>query len=79
MVSTVRRTRSVGRRVPRGPDPVRSARALHPGPGILGLDWLGAQGLVLDFARDQMRLGSIAARTDADVSVPVKATRSGCT
>lgn len=47
-------------------------------PGILGLDWLGAQGLVLDFSRDQMRLGSIAPRTDAStVSVPVRTTRSG--
>jgi len=47
-------------------------------PGILGLDWLGAQGLVLDFSRDEMRLGSIAPRTDDQtVSVPVKATRSG--
>jgi predicted aspartyl protease len=47
-------------------------------PGILGLDWLGAQGLVLDFSRDEMRLGSIAPRTDEQtVSVPIKATRSG--
>jgi len=47
-------------------------------PGILGLDWLGAQGLVLDFSRDEMRLGSIAPRTDElTVSVPIKATRSG--
>ncbi|WP_165188923.1 retroviral-like aspartic protease family protein [Caulobacter soli] len=47
-------------------------------PGILGLDWLGAQGLVLDFSRDEMRLGSIAPRTDeSTVSVPVRATRSG--
>ena len=47
-------------------------------PGILGLDWLGAQGLVLDFYRDEMRLGSVAPRTDEQtVSVPIKATRSG--
>ncbi len=47
-------------------------------PGILGLDWLGAQGLVLDFSRDEMRLGSIAPRTDElTVSVPVKARRNG--
>jgi hypothetical protein len=36
------------------------------GPGVLGLDWLGTQGLVLDFARRQMRLGSIVNRTDAE-------------
>jgi predicted aspartyl protease len=47
-------------------------------PGILGLDWLGAQGLVLDFSREEMRLGSIAPHTDeSTVSVPIKATRSG--
>lgn len=47
-------------------------------PGILGLDWLGSQGLVLDFSRDEMRLGSIAPRTDEQtVSVPIKARRSG--
>ena len=47
-------------------------------PGILGLDWLGSQGLVLDFARDQMRLGSIAPMTDEmTVSVPIKARRNG--
>lgn len=69
---------AVGRRVRKG-----LTLSVLPGryiqaPGILGLDWLGAQGLVLDFARDEMRLGSIAPRTDDQtVSVPVKATRSG--
>lgn len=47
-------------------------------PGVLGLDWLGEQGLVLDFARNQMRVGSIAPTTDEfSVSVPVKARPSG--
>jgi hypothetical protein len=47
-------------------------------PGVLGLDWLGGQGLILDFARDQMRVGSVPPTTDEyTVSVPVKARRSG--
>ncbi|EJL37713.1 putative aspartyl protease [Caulobacter sp. AP07] len=47
-------------------------------PGILGLDWLGSQGLILDFARNQMRLGSISPMTDEmTVSVPIKARRNG--
>lgn len=45
---------------------------------MLGLDWLGTQGLILDFAREQMRLGSIVPRTDEmTVSVPIKASHSG--
>lgn len=48
------------------------------GAGVLGLDWLGGQGLVLDFARDQMRVGSISPPIDDyTVSVPVKARPSG--
>lgn len=47
-------------------------------PGVLGLDWLGGQGLILDFARNQMRVGSVAPTTDEyTVSVPVRARRSG--
>ena len=46
--------------------------------GILGLDWLGSQGLILDFARNQMRLGSISPASNAlSVTVPVKTKRSG--
>ena len=69
---------AVGRRVRKG-----LTLSVLPGrfiqaPGILGLDWLGAQGLVLDFAREEMRLGPVAPRTDeSTVSVPVRATRNG--
>jgi predicted aspartyl protease len=78
-VSTVKiETIAVGRRVRRGLTlsvlPGRFVQA----PGVLGLDWLGGQGLILDFARDQMRLGSAPPRTDEmTVTVPVKARRSG--
>jgi len=71
-------TVGVGRRVRRG-----LTLSVLPGrfiqaPGILGLDWLGSQGLVLDFARDQMRLGSIVPMTDErTISVPIKARRNG--
>lgn len=46
--------------------------------GVLGLDWLGSQGLVLDFVRNQMRLGSVVRRSDSlSVTVPIIAQRSG--
>jgi predicted aspartyl protease len=46
--------------------------------GVLGLDWLGTQALVLDFARRQMRLGSVVNRSDSlSVTVPVVAQHSG--
>ena len=69
---------SVGRRARRGLKmsvlPARFIRA----PGVLGLDWLGTQGLVLDFARNQMRLGSVVQRSDAlSVTVPIVSRRSG--
>jgi len=69
---------SVGRRTRRG-----MRMAVLPGrhirsAGVLGLDWLGTQGLVLDFARNQMRLGSVVRRSDSlSVTVPVVAQRSG--
>jgi predicted aspartyl protease len=48
------------------------------GEGVLGLDWLGTQGLVLDFARRQMRLGSVVHRSDSlSVTVPVVSQRNG--
>lgn len=78
-VGTVKvETIAVGRRVRRGLTlsvlPGRFVQA----PGVLGLDWLGGQGLILDFARDQMRVGSVPPNTDEyTVSVPVKARRSG--
>ena len=46
--------------------------------GVLGLDWLGEQGLTLDFARRQMFLGSRLPMTDSrTVTVPVRSQRSG--
>lgn len=46
--------------------------------GILGQDWLGSQGLILDFRRNEMRLGSQVPRDDdLAVSVPMKIKRSG--
>jgi predicted aspartyl protease len=78
-VGTVKvQTVTVGRRVRRDLTlsvlPGRFVQA----PGVLGLDWLGGQGLILDFARDQMRVGSVPPTTDEyTVSVPVKARRSG--
>ena len=72
------RTVTVGRRVRRDLTlsvlPGRFVQA----PGVLGLDWLGGQGLILDFAHDQMRMGSQLPMTDElSVSVPVKARHSG--
>ena len=47
-------------------------------PGVLGMDWLGAQGLTLDFAERQMHVGARVPRADqASISVPVRAQRSG--
>jgi predicted aspartyl protease len=69
---------TVGRRVRRG-----MTLSIAPGrylqvAGILGRDWLGSQGLILDFGRNQMRLGSQLPRDDdLAVSVPVSLQRSG--
>ncbi len=47
-------------------------------PGILGLDWLGGQGLILDFSRNEMRVGSRPPMTNEyTVSLPVKSRPSG--
>jgi predicted aspartyl protease len=47
-------------------------------PGVLGMDWLGAQGLTLDFADRQMHVGARIPRADQrSVSVPVRLQRSG--
>lgn len=69
---------SVGRRTRRGMRmPVLPSRYIR-GAGVLGLDWLGSQGLVLDFARNQMRLGSVVRRSDSlSVTVPIVSQRSG--
>jgi len=74
MVDSIR----VGRREQRGlvlsvlPDRHLSA------PGILGMDWLGAQGLTLDVAGRQMHVGASLPKTDEySVSVPAKVQRSG--
>ena len=69
---------SVGRRTRRGMRmSVLPSRYIR-GAGVLGLDWLGSQGLVLDFARNQMRLGSVALRSDSlSVTVPIISQRSG--
>lgn len=69
---------AVGRRTHRGMRmSVLPGRHIR-GDGVLGLDWLGTQGLVLDFARRQMRLGSVAQRSDSlSVTVPVISQRNG--
>ncbi|TCS15888.1 retroviral-like aspartic protease family protein [Caulobacter sp. BK020] len=47
-------------------------------PGILGMDWLGSQGLTLDVAGRQMHVGASLPKTDEySVSVPAKIQRSG--
>ncbi|KQY92805.1 aspartyl protease [Caulobacter sp. Root1455] len=69
---------SVGRRTRRGMRMSVLPERYIRGAGVLGLDWLGTQGLVLDFARRQMRLGSVVNRSDSlSVTVPVVAQRSG--
>lgn len=46
--------------------------------GILGMDWLGGQGLTLDFAGKKMRVGASQPRDDEySVTVPTMAERSG--
>lgn len=46
--------------------------------GILGMDWLGGQGLTLDFADKQMRVGASQPRSDEySVTVPTMMERSG--
>jgi len=79
LVDTVRvDSLAVGRRERRGLTASVAASRFMRVPGILGQDWLGSQGLVLDFARNQMRVGSQIPRDDdLAVSVPVKARRSG--
>lgn len=69
---------TVGRRVRRNMTlSIAPARYLRVA-GILGQDWLGSQGLILDFRRNQMRLGSQLPRNDdLAVSVPMKIKRSG--
>jgi predicted aspartyl protease len=69
---------SVGRRTRRGLIMSVLPSRYIQAAGILGLDWLGSQGLILDFARNQMRLGSISPMSNAlSVTVPVKTRRSG--
>jgi predicted aspartyl protease len=49
-------------------------------PGILGMDWLGDQGLTLNVAGKQMHVGASLPKTDEySVSVPAKLQRSGLT
>lgn len=79
MVDTVRvRSLAVGRRERRDlTASVASSRFMQVA-GILGQDWLGSQGLILDFARDQMRLGTRLPREDElAVSVPLRTQRNG--
>ncbi len=69
---------TVGRRTRRNMTlsvlPARFIRA----PGILGLDWLGSQGVLLDFERNQMKIGSRPPMTDEyTISVPVRSRPSG--
>ena len=68
----------VGRRERRGLSvsvlPGRFVRA----DGILGMDWLGGQGLTLDFAGKQMRVGASQPREDGySVTVPTTVERNG--
>lgn len=47
-------------------------------PGILGMDWLGNQGLTLDVAGKRMHVGASLPKTNAyNVSVPARIQRSG--
>ena len=56
---------------------VLSSRYLRA-PGVLGMDWLGAQGLTLDFVERRMHIGARVPRADqASISVPVRTQRSG--
>jgi predicted aspartyl protease len=49
-------------------------------PGILGMDWLGNQGLTLDVAGKRMHVGASLPKTDEySISVPAKLQRSGLT
>jgi predicted aspartyl protease len=46
--------------------------------GVLGMDWMGSQGLTLDFAEKEMRIGASAPGAEQrSVSVPVRTRRSG--
>ena len=47
-------------------------------PGILGMDWLGEQGLTLDVAGKQLHVGASLPKTDElSVTVPTKLRRGG--
>jgi len=79
LVDTVKMdTVAVGARVKRGLT-MSVLPQMHLGvQGVLGLDWLGEQGLTLDFARRQMMLGPSVPMTDSrTVTVPVRSQRSG--
>jgi predicted aspartyl protease len=73
-------TLQVGRRVRRAfPMSVLPGRPMGAA-GLLGLEWLGTQGLILDFARKQMRLGSTLPMNDGrTISVPARTRRNGLT
>jgi len=69
---------TVGRRARRGMTLSVLPERFLGAHGVLGLDWLGVQGLTLDFARQKMTVGPSAPRTDArSVSVPVFSRPSG--
>lgn len=73
-VQTVR----VGRRERRNLSMSIIAGRYLKAPGLLGMDWLGEQGLTLDFAEQRMHVGARIPRADQrSVSVPVRLQRSG--
>lgn len=69
---------SVGRRTRRDVVMTMLPGAELEASGILGLDWLGSQGLLLDFVGDEMSVGAGQPYSDGrTVSVPVGMRRNG--
>lgn len=76
LIDSVQVGRKTRRAIPMSVLPGRSLGAA----GLLGLEWLGSQGLILDFARKQMRLGSTLPMGDGrTISVPARTRRNGLT
>ncbi|MDB5457675.1 MAG: hypothetical protein JWP92_3260 [Caulobacter sp.] len=76
MIDSVQVGRRTRRNIPMSVLPGRPIGAI----GLLGLEWLGSQGLILDFARKQMRLGSSLPQDDGrTISVPARTRRNGLT
>jgi predicted aspartyl protease len=74
LIGSIRVGRRERRRLSVSVLPERHLRA----DGILGMDWLGGQGLTLNFADKRMRIGASQPRTDEySVTVPTMVERSG--